>query len=98
MLTTEAKLSRATFMSSIEVAKDTAAGVQAARQALELANTRYTTALGNVLEVADSERALAAAERDDALARLDAWRAAVGVYAAQGNLDALLLPLSKAKG
>lgn len=97
-LTTEAKLSRATFASSIEVAKETAAGVQAARQALELANARYTTALGNVLEVADSERALAAAERDDAIARLDAWRAVVAVYAAQGNLDALVSTISKAKG
>lgn len=97
-LNTEAKLSRATFMSSVEVAKDTAAGVQAARQALALANTRYTTALGNVLEVADSERALAAAERDDAIARLDAWRAAIAVYAAEGDLDALLSIPSRTKG
>jgi outer membrane protein TolC len=97
-LITEAKLARAAFTSSVEVAKETAAGVQAARQALQIASTRYTTALGNVLEVADSERALAAAERDDAIARLEAWRAAVAVYAAQGDLDALLAGISKAKG
>ncbi len=97
-LTAEAKIARATFTSTLAVARETTLAVTAARRALELANTRYTTALGNVLEVADSERALAAAERDDAIARLEAWRAVVAVYRAQGNIDPLVGTLAKAKG
>jgi outer membrane protein len=97
-LTAEAKVARATLTSTFAVAKETSVAVAAARKALELANTRYTTALGNVLEVADSERALAAAERDDAIARLEAWRAVVAVYRAQGNLDPLVGAVAKAKG
>jgi outer membrane protein TolC len=55
-----------------------------------LADTRYTTGIGNIVEVADAERALAAAERDEAIARLDAWRAVVAVHRAQGDMSPLL--------
>lgn len=71
------------------MAREARGAVAEARRALALAAARYTAALGNVVEVADAERALAAAERDDAVARLDAWRAFVALCLARGDLGPL---------
>lgn len=97
-LSTEVKVARATLASQLAIAKETGAAVVSARRAVELANTRYTTGNGNVVEVADAERALASAERDDAIARLEAWRALVAVYRAEGDLAPLVGAPAKAKG
>lgn len=97
-LATEVKVARATLTSFLAVAKETTSAVAAARRAAELANTRYLTGNGSVLEVVEAERALTTAERDDAIARLEAWRALVAVHRAQGDLQPLLGAAAKAKG
>ena len=94
-LSSDVKVARASLSTALAVAKETGIAVTAGKKALELANARYTTGVGNVLEVADAERALAIAERDDAVARIEAWRALVAVYRAQGDLSPLLGALGK---
>jgi len=79
----------ASLASARLVAREAHGVVVEARRALALASARYTAALGNVVEVVDAERALAAAERDDAVARLDAWRAFVALCLARGDLGPL---------
>lgn len=95
-ITTDMKVARATFTSALAVARDTSAAVTPARRTLDLARTRYMQALGNVIEVAEAERALAVAEREEAVARLDAWRALVAIHRTQGDLGPLLGPGRKA--
>jgi len=72
------------------VAGNTPVQLEAARAALDQATARYKSGLGNVLEVAEAQRLLTQAEIDDALARLNVWRAALGVAAAQGDLGPFL--------
>jgi outer membrane protein TolC len=89
-LTTEKKVAQAAFTSAVSLASGTLAAVSSARRTLDLAQARYAQALGNVLEVAEAERALAVAEREEAVSRLDAWRALVALQRAQGDLGPLL--------
>jgi multidrug efflux system outer membrane protein len=98
VLTAEVRVARASLLSSLAVAQSTKTAVAAAKKAHTLATTRYANALGTVLEVADAERALAAAERDDAVARFEAWRALVALYRAEGNLEPLFGAAGKGKG
>jgi outer membrane protein len=46
--------------------------------------------LSLLIEVAEAQRLLTQSEIDDALARLNVWRAMLGVAAAEGSLDAFL--------
>jgi outer membrane protein TolC len=57
------------------------------------ARARYDAGLAEILEVAEAERILRRAETDDAVARLDVWRARFEVAAADGNLASLLSEL-----
>jgi outer membrane protein TolC len=54
---------------------------------------RYDAGLAEILEVAEAERILRRAETEDALARLDVWRARFEVAAAEGNLAPVLSQL-----
>lgn len=62
----------------------------AARASLEQATARYRAGLASVVDVADAQRLLTAAEIDDRLARLAVWRAQLAVSAASGDLAPFL--------
>jgi outer membrane protein len=66
------------------------AQLDAARAAEEQARARYDSGLGNIADVADTQRLLTDAEISDSLARLAVWRAQLGVAAARGDLSPVL--------
>ena len=72
------------------VASNTPVEVSSASTALEQATARYRAGLAPIDDVAQAERLLAQARIDDALARLGAWRARLGVEAARGDIQPFL--------
>jgi outer membrane protein len=75
------------------VAENTPAELEAARALQVQARARYDAGLAEILEVAEAERILRRAETEDALARLDVWRARFEVTAAEGDLSPVLSEL-----
>ena len=69
------------------IAANTPVQVAAARAALAQSTARYQAGLGNVDEVAESQRLLTQSEIDDALAHLAVWRGLLGVAAAAGDIQ-----------
>ena len=57
------------------VAANTPVQLAAAQQSEAQARARYQAGLASVVDVADAQRLLAQAEIEDALARLEVWRA-----------------------
>src|SRR5262249_26270537 len=72
---------------SRKIAVDTPIQVSAANAALQQASARYESGLGNIVDVADTQRLLTQAEIDDALARLGVWRGLLGVAIAAGDVQ-----------
>src|SRR5258706_11911700 len=72
------------------VAQMTPVQVKAAHDSVEQATARYKAGLGTLIEVAEAQRLLTQTEMDDALAKLNIWRAMLGIAAAQGDLKPLL--------
>ena len=60
--------------------------LEAARAAQSQAVARYQAGLANMVDVADTQRLLLQAEIDDGLAKLNVWRAHLGVAIAAGDL------------
>jgi outer membrane protein len=89
-LTGQAAAAQAAFQAAVQIAQNTPIALAAARQAETQARTRYQAGLTNLVEVAESESLLAQAERDDAVARIGAWRGLFDVAVAQGNLEPFL--------
>ena len=81
---------------AIRIAEQTPAQVDAARMGERQARARYESGLANLTELADAQRLLTNAEIDDALARLQIWRARLAVAAAQGDLQPFLDDVQKA--
>jgi outer membrane protein TolC len=75
------------------IAENTPAELEAARALQVQARARYDAGLAAILEVAEAERILRRAETEDALARLDVWRARFEVAAAEGDLAPVLSEL-----
>jgi outer membrane protein TolC len=80
----------ATLNGSRRVAANTPVQVTAARAAAEQATARYRAGLANIDEVAEAERLLTQSEIDDALARLNVWRALLAVATAAGDIRPFL--------
>jgi outer membrane protein TolC len=72
------------------VARNTPVQLEAARATEQQAKARYRAGLGNIVEVAEAQRILRQAEIDDALAKLDIWRALLGIATAAGDLQPFL--------
>jgi outer membrane protein len=81
---------RASMDAARGVVATTEVRVSAARAAGRQALARYTAGLGTVLDVADTERLLTQAEIDDALAKLNVWRARLAAAVASGDLTPFL--------
>ena len=80
------------------IAQITPAALAAARQSEGQQRVRYQSGLATVVDVTTAEAALAEAESQDAIARLNVWRALTALGAARGDLsplrDALVTPLN----
>ena len=85
----------ATLTGAKNVATNTPIQVAAARVATDQATARYQSGLGNIEQVAESQRLLTQAEIDDALARLTVWRGLLGVAAAAGDIQPFLAEASQ---
>jgi outer membrane protein TolC len=72
------------------VAANTPVEVASARTAIEQASARYQSGLAPIDDVAQARRLLVQAQIDDALARLNVWRARLQVAAARGDIQPFL--------
>lgn len=73
-----------------EIARNMPVQLQAAQETERQAVARYKAGLCTAIEVAEAERLLTQTEIDDALARLNVWRALLAAGAASGDLEPLL--------
>ncbi|HJZ98605.1 MAG TPA: TolC family protein, partial [Candidatus Solibacter sp.] len=85
----------ATYDGARRVAANTPVQTKAARDATDQATARYRSGLANIDEVAEAQRLLTQSEIDDALARLNVWRALLAIATATGNLDGFLAEVSQ---
>ena len=69
------------------VTENTPEEVSSARSALEQATARYQSGLSPIDDIAQAQRLLVAAQIDDALARLNVWRALLEVDSIRGDIQ-----------
>ena len=77
-----------------QVAQNTPVEV-AAQQSEQQQRTRFESNLATVVDVAVAETVLTQAESDDAIARLNVWRALAGLAVARGDVTPFLNLLGK---
>lgn len=77
---------RASVDTAIRMAATTPPQLEAARATQSQAVARYQAGLSNMVDVADAQRVLLQAEIDDGLAKLNVWRAQLGMALAAGDL------------
>jgi outer membrane protein len=94
-LSAQEKEARAMLDGAQRVAANTPVEVSAARDSEKQQQARYKSGLATVVDVSTAEAALAQAEGDDALARVNVWRGLAGVAEAQGDLTPFLQLLNK---
>jgi outer membrane protein len=80
------------------IAQNTPVQLTAAQQSEAQARARYNAGLASITEVAEAQNLLAAAEYQDAAARVDVWRALLARAAAQGSLTSFLDLLRTSSG
>jgi outer membrane protein TolC len=89
-LKTQDARARTLIESARRIAENNQVQVNAARETLTRAKTRYEFGLANITEVADAQRLLAQAEIEDAVAKLAVWRAMLAAAKLQGDLKPFL--------
>jgi outer membrane protein TolC len=89
-LTAQWNAAQAALPGARSVAVNTPIEVSAADAAVQQATARYQSGLGTIVDVADAQRLLTQAQIDDALARLNVWRALLRVATASGDLEPFL--------
>lgn len=89
-LTTQETRARAVLEAARRIAENTPIQLKAARETESRARARYNAGLAAITEVAEAERLLAQAEIDDAVARLNVWRALLATARARGDLKPFL--------
>jgi outer membrane protein len=94
-LTAQWNAALAGLSGSRSVASNTPVQVSSADAALQQATARYQSGLGTIVEVADAQRLLTQAQIDDALARLNVWRALLRVATAAGDIQPFLTGASQ---
>jgi outer membrane protein TolC len=77
------------------VAANTPVQVSAARAAVDQATARYQSGLGIIDDVAEAQRLLTQSEIDDVLARLNVWRALLGIATAAGDIQPFVAEASQ---
>jgi outer membrane protein TolC len=76
---------------ALRIAQETPNQLKSAQDAENLTRERYKFGLATVTEVAEAQRLLAQAEIDNAVARLNVWRALLVAARLQGDLKPFLL-------
>lgn len=76
-------------------AENTPVELSAARQSESQQHARFEASLATVIDVAAAESLLVQAEADDAVARLNVWRALAGLAAARGDLQPFIAQLQQ---
>ena len=76
---------------ALRIAQETPNQLRSAQEAETLTRERYKYGLATVTEVAEAQRLLAQAEIDNAVARLNVWRALLVAARLQGDLKSFLL-------
>jgi outer membrane protein len=94
-LSIQAEQAQVTLDGARQVAQNTPVEVAAARQSEQQQRTRFQSSLATVVEVAVAESVLTQAEGDDAIARLNVWRALANLAAARGDIAPFLKMLGK---
>jgi outer membrane protein len=89
-LTTQDVRARALMRAAIDIVRNTPLERQAATEAESRARARYDSGLASIIEVAESQRLLAQADVDDAVARLGVWRALLAEAQVRGDLTPFL--------
>jgi len=77
----------ATLNGARRVAATTPTQVSSARTAMQQATARYQSGLSPIDDVAQAQRLLVQAQIEDALARLNVWRAMLQVFSARGDIQ-----------
>jgi outer membrane protein TolC len=72
------------------ITENTPVQLAAAQQSETQARARYQAGLASIVEVAEAQNLLAAAEYQNAVARLDVWRALLAQASAQGNIASFI--------
>jgi outer membrane protein TolC len=72
------------------IAENTPVQLAAAQQSEAQARARYDAGLTGIVEVAEAQSLLAAAEYQSAVARVDVWKALLAQAASRGSLDAFI--------
>jgi outer membrane protein TolC len=86
---------RAALRASRAVAENTPVALTAAQTTIAQANARYKAGLSSIDDVAQAQRLLVQAEIDDAIARLNVWRAFLHLQAVRGDLEPFLQAASQ---
>jgi outer membrane protein TolC len=94
-LSTRVEQAQATLDGARQVAQNTPIEVAAARQSEQQQRTRFQSSLATVVEVAIAESVLTQAEGDDAIARINVWRALADLAVARGDVAPFLKMLGK---
>ena len=94
-VSTQVEQAQATLEGARQVAQNTPTELDAARQSELQQRTRFQAGLATVVEVAVAESQLTQAEGDDAIARLNVWRALADVAVARGDVAPFLKLLGK---
>lgn len=94
-LSAQVEQARATLDGARQVAQNTPVEVAAARQSEQQQRVRFQSGLATVVDVAAAESVLTEAEGDDAIARLNIWRALAGLAVARGDVTPFLNLLGK---
>lgn len=92
-VTTELLQARIHLDSARRIVENTRQELEAGRALQLQARARYDSGLAALLEVAEAERILRRSETEDAVARIDVWRARFQLAAAEGDLTPLLAQL-----
>jgi len=89
-LSSQVQQAHAQLEGAQQIARNTPIELAAAQQSETQQRTRFQSGLATVIDVAAAESVLVQAESDDAVARLNVWRALAAVAAARGDLRPFL--------
>jgi outer membrane protein TolC len=89
-LTTQQLRAAALYKAASAIVTNMSVVRQSAMETEQRARARYDSGLTSITEVAEAQRLLADAERDDAVARLGVWRALLAQAQASGDLTPFL--------
>jgi outer membrane protein TolC len=90
IVSAEQRTADAALEAAVAIARNTPVQVTAAQQSESQARARYDAGLASIVEVAEAQNLLASAEYQDALARVDVWRALLARAVARGDITPFL--------